>query len=121
MAQTARTPGPARHEIPLIDERALAAARAGDRLLAVAAERVAASDPAARGAARWARELGGVPDVLRDGELRDVRRAAVRSRSAYGPKDSIRDALPPDVTEPFVAEIDLLLREIARYERHRGE
>ena len=121
MAQVARTPGPARHEIPLIDERALAAARAGDRLLAEAAERTAADGPSARAAARWARELGGVPEILRDGELRDVRRAAVRSRSAYGPKDSIRDALPPDVTEPFVAEIDRLLREIARYERHRGD
>ncbi len=121
MAQAARTPGPARHEIPLIDERALAAARAGDRLLAEAAERAASDGPSARGAARWARELGGVPDVLRDGELRDVRRAAVRARSAYGPKDSIRDSLPPDVTEPFVAEIDRLLREIARYERHRGD
>ena len=121
MVQAARTPGPARHEIPLIDERALSAARAGDRLLAVAAERIAAFDPAARGAARWAKELAAVPDVLRDGELRDVRRAAVRARSAYGPKDSIRDALPPDVTEPFVVEIDRLLREIARYERHLGE
>jgi hypothetical protein len=114
VADAARADRPARHEIPLIDERALAAARAGDRLLAVAEERAAD-----RGAARWARELAGVPDVLRDGELRDVRRAAVRARSAYGPKDSIRDALPPDVTEPFVAEIDRLLRELARYDRSR--
>ncbi len=114
MADATRARGPARHEIPLIDERALAAARAGDRLLEVAAERVAD-----RGAARWARELGGVPDVLRDGDLIDVRRAAVRSRSAYGPKDSIRDALPAEVTEPFLEAIDRLLRELARYERSR--
>lgn len=116
MADAARAHRPARHEIPLIDEWALAAARAGDRLLAVAEER--ASD---RAAARWARELAGIPDVLRDGDLRDLRRAAVRSRSAYGPKDSIRDALPPDVTEPFLEAIDRLLREIARFERHRSD
>jgi hypothetical protein len=119
VAEAARAPGPARHEIPLIDERALAAARACERLLAEAAERVSGSDASARGAARWARELGGVPDVLRDGDLRDVRRGALRARSAYGPKDSVRDALPPDVTEPFLAEIDRLIREIARYDRAR--
>ncbi len=102
--------GPARHELPRIDELALIAARAGDRLVASAEE---------RGAARWREELGAIPDVLRDGDLRDVRRVAVRARSAYGPKDSIRDALPPDVTEPFLAAIDRLIREIHRYERSR--
>jgi hypothetical protein len=116
MADASRTHRPARHEIPLIDERALAAARAGDRLLGAAEERT--FDHAA---ARWARELAGVPDVLRDGELGDLRRAAVRARSAYGPKDSVRDALPPDVTEPFLEAIDRLLREIARFERHRSD
>jgi hypothetical protein len=100
----------ARHELPVIDESALAAARAGDRLLAVAVS---------VGAERWSRELGSVPDSLRDGDLADVRRAAVRARSAYGPKDSVRDALPPDVTEPFLVEIDRLLRQIARHDRHR--
>ena len=116
MADTARAHRPARHEIPLIDERALAAARAGDRLLEVAAVR--ASD---RAAARWARELGGIPDVLRDGDLGEVRRSAVRARSAYGPKDSVRDVLPADVTEPFVEAIDRLLRELARYDRQRTD
>lgn len=101
---------PARHELPRIDELALAAARAGDRLLASAEE---------RGATRWREELGAIPDVLRDGDLRDVRRAAVRARSAYGPKDSVRDALPPEVTEPFLEAIDRLIREIHRYERSR--
>ncbi len=114
MADAAGASRPARHEIPLIDERALIAARAGDRLLAAAAER--AQD---RGATRWAKELEGVPDALRDGDLADVRRAAVRARSAYGPKDSIRDALPADVTEPFLDAVDRLLRELARYERNR--
>jgi hypothetical protein len=114
MADVARAHRPARHEIPLIDERALIAARAGDRLMVVAAERIALP-----GVARWAKELGGVPDVLRDGDLSDLRRAAVRSRSAYGPKDSVRDALPTEVTEPFLEAIDRLLREISRYERAR--
>ena len=110
MAEVARAPRLARHELPLIDERALAAARAGDLLLAAAE---------ARGAARWSRELGALPDLLRDGELADVRRAATRARSAYGPKDSIRDALPAEVTEPFLEAIDRLIRELARFDRSR--
>jgi hypothetical protein len=110
MAEPARLTRLARHELPAIDERALAAARAGDLLLAAAE---------ARGAARWSRELGAVPDLLRDGDLADVRRAATRARSAYGPKDSVRDALPPEATEPFLQAIDRLIRELARYDRNR--
>ena len=110
MADVSPERGPARHEIPLLDERALAAARAADPLLAAAVE---------RGATRWTNELGPLPDVLRDGDLREVRRAAVRARSAFGPKDSIRDALPAEVTEPFLVAIDRLIREIHRYERSR--
>lgn len=110
MAESARVPRPARHELPGIDERALVAARAGDRLLATATE---------RSASRWSRELGALPDLLRDGDLTDVRRAAVRARAAYGPKDSIRDSLPPEATEPFLDAIDRLIREIARYDRSR--
>jgi hypothetical protein len=107
LGQAAR---PARHEVPTIDDRALTAARAGDLVLAAAEE---------RGAQRWSRELGAIPDVLRDGDLADVRRAAMRARSAYGPKDSVRDALPPDVTEPFLDAIDRLIRELAQYDRSR--
>ena len=105
-----RAARPARHELPTIDDRALTAARAGDLVLTAAEE---------RGAERWRRELGGIPDVLRDGDLADVRRAAMRARSAYGPKDSVRDVLPPEVTEPFLEAIDRLLRELARYDRSR--
>ncbi len=110
MAEASGARLPARHEIPVIDERALVAARAGDRLVAAAQ---------AYGSARWLRELGAVPDLLRDGDLGDVRRAAVRARSAFGPKDSIRDALPSDATEPFLDAIDRLLRELNRYDRTR--
>jgi hypothetical protein len=38
----------------------------------------------------------------------------MRARAAYGPKDSVRDALPPDVTEPFLEAIDRLTRAINR-------
>jgi hypothetical protein len=110
MVENVQRSRPARHEMPAIDELALVAARAGDLVLAAAEE---------RGSERWTRELGTIPDALRDGDLRDVRRAAVRARAAYGPKDSVRDALPPDATEPFLVAIDRLIRELARYDRSR--
>jgi hypothetical protein len=97
--------GPARHERPVIDEAALAAARAGDRLVAEARF---------RGADRWLAYFEPLPDRLRDDAIVDLRRTALRARSAYGPKDSVRDALPPNVTEPFLGAIDRLLKEIAR-------
>jgi hypothetical protein len=96
--------GPARHERPAIDEAALAAARAGDRLVAEA--RV-------RGAERWLAYLEPLPDRLRDDDIADLRRTALRARSAYGPKDSVRDVLPREVTEPFLDAIDRLLKELA--------
>jgi hypothetical protein len=103
---TARAPrGPARHEIPAIDDLALVAARHADRLLAAARE---------RGATRWVTFFESIPDRLRDDELPALRSTAMRSRAAYGPKDSVRDALPPEVTEPFLESLDRLLRELAR-------
>lgn len=45
--------------------------------------------------------------------------AAMRARAAYGPKDSLRDALPADLTEPFLEAVDRLLRELNR-EANRG-
>lgn len=97
--------GPPRHELAGVDDAALAAARHADRLLDAARE---------LGLDRWVRYLEPLPDLLRDGDLRDLRGAALRSRSAYGPKDSIRDALPADLTEPFLEAIDRLLRLLAR-------
>lgn len=97
--------GPARHERPAIDEAALLAARACDRIVADARE---------RGAARWLAYFEPLPDRLRDGEVMDLRRTAMRARAAYGPKDSVRDALPAGVTEPFLVAVDRLLKELAR-------
>jgi hypothetical protein len=51
---------------------------------------------------------------LRDEGLLDLRRTALRVRAAYGPKDSVRDALPPDVTEPLLAAIDKLIKQLNR-------
>ena len=87
------TRGPARHEIPAIDELALAAARNGDRLLAAAHE---------RGLTRWSTFFEPLPDRLRDDDLAGLRSVAMRARAAYGPKDSVRDALPAELTEPFL-------------------
>ena len=100
----------ARHEHPAIDEAGLAAARHADRLVAEA--RV-------RGMTRWVTFLEPLPDRLRDDEPVELRRTAMRGRAAYGPKDSVRDALPADVTEPFLESIDRLLRILNR-EAHRA-
>jgi len=97
--------GPARHERPAIDEAALAAARHMDRLLAAARER---GDP------RWEAFLAPLPDRLRDEEVAALRKTALRARAAYGAKDSIRDVLPADLTEPFLAALDRLIRELNR-------
>lgn len=94
-----------RHELGAIDDLALAAARHADRLLA---------DARARGIERWSTYLEPIPDRLRDEGLPGLRAAAMRARAAYGPKDSIRDALPAALTEPFLDAIDRLLREINR-------
>jgi hypothetical protein len=60
-----------------------------------------------------------LPDRLRDAPLRGLRATARAGRAAYGPKDSIRDALPDDLTEPFLAAIDRLIRELNRYDVRR--
>ncbi len=97
--------GPARHERPAIDEAALAAARIADRLIEAAR---------ARNATRWEEFLAPLPGQLRDGGIADMRRIAMRARAAYGPKDSIREALPSELTEPFLADLDGLLKALAR-------
>jgi hypothetical protein len=101
----AERPTSARHEQPAIDEAALAAARHADRLLAAARE---------AGAERWARYLAPLPDRLRDDPLTALRATALRVRAAYGPKDSVRDALPADLTEPLLLAVDRLLKLLAR-------
>jgi hypothetical protein len=105
-----RDPGPARHEVPELDAAALDAARTADRLLLAAR---------AFGADRWIRYLTPIPDRLRDDPIPALRSAARQARAAYGPKDSIRDSLPPDVTEPFLDAIDRLIKAIARHDAHR--
>lgn len=95
--------GPARHELPAVDEAGLIAGRQADRM-------VAAAEMA--GATRWLRYFEGMPDRLRDDEPRFLRQVALRARAAYGPKDSIRDALPPEVTEPFLEAIDRLIKQL---------
>ena len=97
--------GPLRHELPAVDEAGLTAARHADRLLAAAR---------AAEAARWVRYFESVPDRLRDDEPRALRQVALRARAAYGPKDSVRDDLPEDVTEPFLDSIDRLIKQLNR-------
>src|SRR5712675_883474 len=99
--------GPPRHEIPAIDDAALVAARRVDLLLEAATT---------LGFARWQAYLAPLPDRFRDGDIRDIRSAAMRARAAYGPKDSVRDALPASLTEPFLDAVDRLLKAIARHD-----
>ena len=101
---------PPRHELADVDAAALEAARAAD--VALAAARDMEQD-------RWIRYLAPLPDRLRDDPLRDLRAAARTARAAYGPKDSIRDALPEDATEPLLRAIDRLQKAIARFDAHR--
>jgi hypothetical protein len=101
---------PARHERPVIDEAALRAARHADRLLAEARD---------RGLTRWVAYFDPLPDRLRDDEPAALRATALRCRAAYGVKDSVRDVLPPELTEPFLVSIDRLIRELNR-EAHRN-
>jgi hypothetical protein len=100
-----RARGPARHEVPAIDDLALVAARHGDRLVAAARD---------RGVERWVAFLDPLPDRLRDDELPALRSTALRARAAYGPKDSVRDVFPAELTEPFLDAIDRLIREMNR-------
>lgn len=97
--------GSLRHELPAVDEAALVAARYADRVVAAARD---------RGATRWLSYFESMPDHLRDDEPRALRQVAMRARAAYGPKDSVRDELPEDVTEPFLDAIDRLLRQLNR-------
>lgn len=102
--------GPARHEVPAIDAAALTAARCADRVLQAGRD---------RGSERWVAFLEPIPDRLRDDEPAALTATARRARSAYGPKDSISDALPTDVTEPFRDALDKLLKELARHDLRR--
>jgi hypothetical protein len=102
---------PARHELPEVDTAALEAARAADRMVAAARD---------TGSDRWLRYFEPIPGRLRDDALPDLRAAARLARAAYGPKDSVRDALPADATEPFLDRLDRLLRAINRWEVNRS-
>ncbi len=97
----------ARHDVPAVDAAALVAARWADRLLEAA--RLSRRE-------RWVAFLHDLPDRLRDDPLPALRGTALRARAAYGPTDSIRDALPAELTEPFRAAIDDLLRALNRLE-----
>jgi hypothetical protein len=96
---------PARHERPIVDEAALVVARDADKLLDAAR---------ARGLQRWADFLEPLPGLFGDAPLKDLRRIAMRARAAYGPKDSIREALPADLTEPFLMNLDRLIKALNR-------
>src|SRR3954469_11891688 len=96
---------PMRHERPVIDEAGLEAARHADRLLAAAR---------ALGSERWIAYLETLSDYVRDHQPSPLLATATRCRAAYGVKDSIRDTLPADVTEPFLDSIDRLIRELNR-------
>lgn len=100
-----RPAGPSRHELPEIDEAALAAARCADRLL------VAARD---LGSGRWEVFLAPLPERLRDAPPSELRAVARKGRAAFGAKDSIADVLPWDDAIAFRDALDRLLKLLAR-------
>ena len=102
---------PGRHELPEIDEAALAAARWADRLLAAARD---------RGSTRWEAFLAPLPDRLRDAPPGELRAAARRGRAAFGAKDSIVDVVPWEDALAFRDAIDRLLKLLARREAAEG-
>lgn len=102
-----RPTGPARHEVPEIDARALALARQVER--SVAALRSA-------GRARWLPVLEPLLDPLRDGSLGAVRLAANRVRAAFGVGESVAEDLPDDEARALREATDATLRAIARFE-----
>ena len=102
---------PPRHELPEVDAAALEAARAADRVVAAAKD---------LGADRWLRYFEPLPTRLRDDPLPELRAATRLARAAYGPKDSVRDQLPAEATEPFLDRIDRLIRAINRWEANRS-
>jgi len=98
-------PGPARHELAEIDEAALVAACTADRLL----------DTARRlGSQRWTDFLAPIPEELRDSGVEQLLKVVQRARAAYGHKDSIRDVLPAELTEPFLDQLDRLRKLVVR-------
>lgn len=103
---------PARHEIPAVDDAALVVARCADRLLRAAQ---------ASGHVRWTEFLAPLPERFRDEGPAALGRTALRARAAFGPKDSIREALPADLTEPFLDALDRLLKTLARREHGADE
>ena len=106
-----RATEPPRHELGDIDGAALTAGAAAERALRAADD---------LGLDRWVRFLRPLPELLRDGSLREVRAAARQARAAYGPKDSVRDALPEAVTEPLLLATDRLLKALARWDANRS-
>jgi hypothetical protein len=91
--------------MPAVDEAGLEAGRRADRVIAAAR---------AAGADRWVAYFEPLADRLRDDEPRDLRQAALRARAAYGPKDSIRDVVAPEVSEPLLEAVDRLLKVLNR-------
>jgi hypothetical protein len=101
---------PPRHELPEVDAAALEAARAADALVAAARE---------MRNERWLRYLEPLPGRLRDDALPDLRTVARLARAAYGPKDSVGDDLPWELTVAFRDRIDRLIKAINRWEANR--
>ena len=63
---------------------------------------------------RWVAYLEPLPGPPARRRPAALRRDGDPGRAAYGVKDSIRDALPAELTEPFLDSIDRLIRELNR-------
>jgi hypothetical protein len=102
-----RGTSPARWQVPDVDERALALARA---------VRVATATLREAGRSRWTAVLEPLAEPLEDGDLTAMAAAASRVRAAFGVGESVAEALPDEEVLALRDGADALQRALARHE-----
>jgi hypothetical protein len=102
-----RGASPARWQVPDVDEKALALARA---------VRSATATLRTAGRSRWTAVLEPLAEPLEDGDLRAMAAAASRVRAAFGVGESVAEALPDEEALALRDGADALQRALARHE-----
>ncbi len=98
---------PARWQVPDVDEKALALARA---------VRIATATLREAGRSRWTAVLEPLAEPLEDGDLRAMAVAASRVRAAFGVGEFVAEALPDEEALALRDGADALQRALARHD-----